>query len=187
MPLACHELVQINEFIREINQNIDQKLDPKEVIGKCLILKEKLISQMDLIDKELEKTDFLPNGTEVAAKLLINDSLNWILAQIIEYNEDSKLYLIEDVEFDEFTNDKVKYFVEASHIVPLEENNEEFQVKSQVLALFPDSTCFYKAVVILPPSKMQNTDEYLVEFEDDFVNDQLVQRNIIRKYVVNMF
>ena len=38
-----------------------------------------------------------------------------------------------------------------------------------MLALYPDTTCFYKALVHTPPSQMAGAapKDYLVEFEDD--------------------
>ena len=45
----------------------------------------------------------------------------------------------------------------------------EFARSTWVLALFPDTTCFYKALVHTPPSQMPSDGErhYIVEFEDE--------------------
>lgn len=45
------------------------------------------------------------------------------------------------------------------------------QAGSTVLALYPDTTCFYKAYVHTPPSQLpptpQQRHDYLIEFEDE--------------------
>lgn len=56
----------------------------------------------------------------------------------------------------------------------------EWPIGSRVLALFPDSSCFYEATVVLVPSKRKKTHQtdYLLEFDDDIVNDRQMQRNV---------
>ena len=44
--------------------------------------------------------------------------------------------------------------------------HNELRPQQMVLALYPDTTCFYKAVVHTPPS-MRRQRDYLVEFEDE--------------------
>ncbi|KAG0165304.1 hypothetical protein DFQ28_007039 [Apophysomyces sp. BC1034] len=59
----------------------------------------------------------------------------------------------------------------------------EISVGNDVLALYPGTTCFYKATVITPPSKNKDTNylsSYKVQFEDD--NDQVkyvLARNVL--------
>ncbi|ORX92261.1 hypothetical protein K493DRAFT_226154, partial [Basidiobolus meristosporus CBS 931.73] len=49
------------------------------------------------------------------------------------------------------------------NIIPLPEEvvlgeYPEFEVDHVVLALYPNTTCFYKAIVVLPPSKVHFVD-----------------------------
>ena len=127
----------------------------------------------------------IANGSEVVANLCIDEVQNWILANILGYTDN--IYTIEDAEVDESTNTKTKYSVSPHQLVPLVSGRREFPAGSEVIALFPGSTCFYRATVVLPPSKRKKTLDYLVEFEDDFVDGVLVKRNIPSKYVVKPF
>ena len=54
---------------------------------------------------------------------------------------------------------------EPSHYTPY----NEFARGVWILALYPDTTCFYKALVHTPPSQMggEPPRDYLVEFEDE--------------------
>ena len=57
----------------------------------------------------------------------------------------------------------------------------EIPAHKEVLALYPGTTCFYKATVITPPSSSKNK-EYKVLFEDD--NDQV--KSISPEHVLEM-
>jgi len=127
----------------------------------------------------------IANGSEVVANLCIDEVQNWILANVLGFTDN--IYTIEDAEVDESTNTKTKYSVSPHQLIPLVSGRREFPAGSEVIALFPGSTCFYRATVVLPPSKRKKTLDYLVEFEDDFVDGVLVKRNIPSKYVVKLF
>lgn len=127
----------------------------------------------------------IANGSEVVANLCIEKVQNWILANVLGFT--GNVYMIEDAEVDESTNTKTKYSISPHQLVPLVSGRREFPAGSEVIALFPGSTCFYRAKVVLPPSKRKKTLDYLVEFEDDFVDGILVKRNIPSKYVVKPF
>jgi hypothetical protein len=50
----------------------------------------------------------------------------------------------------------------------------EFNEREQVLALYPSSSCFYRATVIAPPSQVYHSNKnksfpgyYLLQFDDD--------------------
>ncbi|CAJ0831009.1 8092_t:CDS:2 [Entrophospora sp. SA101] len=65
------------------------------------------------------------------------------------------------------------FTVPNKHVLPIANRGEikinEFPKDHPVLALYTETTCFYKAVVVLPPSKItpSKKDCYLLEFEDD--------------------
>ena len=185
--MTISDFAIINDLIAEINQSINQSDNLSLLIEKCSLLKEHLIQKQQLIDDELVRIPSIDIGSEVAAKISINKSQNWILASVLEYDENSKLYLIEDVETDEFSAEKARYSLNEAAIAQLNTTDNVFPVKSQVLALFPDSTCFYKATVISSPSNQQQQTEYVVEFEDDYVNGRIVQRNVNKHYIVKVF
>ncbi|CAG8530008.1 4567_t:CDS:2 [Ambispora gerdemannii] len=98
---------------------------------------------------------------------------NYIIATIKSYNPQTKQYEVEDA--DETAQERI-FWVPHSSIIPIpkpEQVTTEFPAKHTVLAVYPATTTFYKAVVVLPPSKTgdrPNSDEkgkYLLEFEDD--------------------
>lgn len=60
---------------------------------------------------------------------------------------------------------------------------QEFPRSRRVFALYPNTTCFYKATVITPPSKQSvRTQYYSLAFDDD--NDTV--RNVDAQYVVDV-
>lgn len=58
----------------------------------------------------------------------------------------------------------------------------EIPPHQDVLALYPGTTCFYKATVIAPPSKTKEIRNYRVLFEDD--NDEV--KYIMPEHVLEM-
>ena len=94
-------------------------------------------------------------GDQVAAKV----GNEWILA-VITVTDKFNMVEIEDIEEDdENPGIKKKYTVNSKHIIPIIENLEakEFPVGCKVLALYPSSSCFYRAVVVKPPSTVFDT------------------------------
>jgi len=62
----------------------------------------------------------------------------------------------------------------------------EHTESTHVYAMFPDTTCFYKAKVAVAPSKRRERD-YLIEFEDDVdANGRNTWRRVPVKYVVGV-
>ena len=91
-------------------------------------------------------------GDQVAAKV----GNEWILA-VITVTDKFNMVEIEDIEEDdENPGLKKKYTVQSRFIIPIieKQNVKEFSIGHKVLALYPSSSCFYRAVVVLPPSKV---------------------------------
>ena len=61
----------------------------------------------------------------------------------------------------------------------------EFPAKSTVLALYPGTTCFYEAEVVLPPSKRRKENDYLLQFVDD-EESGTPQKAVPQAFVLNM-
>jgi len=99
------------------------------------------------------------------------------LAVVISYNADKNKYHVEDVDQDE-TGTRQKYMVPPKNVIPIPSVAEvrqlpEIPAHTDVLALYPGTTCFYNAIVITPPSKNKDASTqgcYKVQFEDD--NDE---------------
>ncbi|VDN02917.1 unnamed protein product [Thelazia callipaeda] len=102
-------------------------------------------------------------GMEVAAFI---DGI-WILAEVLHTQAGSK-YEIKDIDDEQ----KTKYVVRRSRLIPLprwradplRDSHAFFPVGAIVLALYPQTTCFYKGVIDRTPDT--SLDDYLVAFED---------------------
>nr|CAI5819931.1 unnamed protein product [Callosobruchus analis] len=99
-----------------------------------------------------------------------DDEETWIVAEVVSYNQSTCKYEIADILKEQ--NQKVRHTVSRQRVIPLplmRANPETdpqalFPQGSLVMALFPRTTAFYKAIVNKPPATF--TDEYEVLFED---------------------
>ncbi|KAG1441836.1 hypothetical protein G6F56_011313 [Rhizopus delemar] len=107
-------------------------------------------------------------GTTVAAKQPDKND-EWILAVVVQYYPDRNKYQVEDVDED---GGKQYYMLSPKYVIPVPTPKEaelaqEIPVHKDVLALYPGTTCFYKATVISSPNKNKDIKNYRVQFEDD--------------------
>jgi hypothetical protein len=90
---------------------------------------------------------------------LVRKPDDWILAVVTRFIPEKNKYEVEDVDEEE---EQKKYLLPKSSIIPLptmEENpatkgykkRYEFQKDAPVLAIFPNTTCFYRAHVVSVP------------------------------------
>ncbi|CAG8526511.1 15936_t:CDS:2 [Acaulospora colombiana] len=89
-------------------------------------------------------------------------------------------YEIEDIDKDEASN---RYFlVPAKNVIEIPNQGDmrtpEFPQSHTVIALYPGTTCFYKAVVVKPPEK-SNPRRYLLAFDDDEDARRLVEAQYV--------
>jgi SAGA-associated factor 29 len=93
---------------------------------------------------------------------------NWILAEVVYFNSQTNKYEIDDIDEEQ----KERHMLSRRRVValptyranPETHANALFPRKSLVLALYPQTTCFYRAIVQEQP-KMP-TEQYKVLFED---------------------
>ncbi|XP_050702260.1 SAGA-associated factor 29-like isoform X1 [Eriocheir sinensis] len=93
---------------------------------------------------------------------------NWILAEVVSYNQTTNKYEVDDIDEEQ----KERHTLSRRRVYPLplmranpEVNPEALYPKgSIVMALYPQTTCFYKAVINRLPTLA--TEEYEVLFED---------------------
>ncbi|CAG8777624.1 6113_t:CDS:2, partial [Racocetra fulgida] len=110
---------------------------------------------------------------------------NWILATIVGYRTDLKSYEVEDADKDEASNRPgERFLVPAKNVIaipnPGEMRSPEFPKDSTVIALYPSTTCFYRAVVVIPPSKLTpKSSRYLLTFEDDENAERYVEAHYV--------
>lgn len=100
-------------------------------------------------------------GDKVAAKTISSDENgSWILATILKYYPAESSYEVVD---DDET--RSKYIVESELVLPLTDTMHGMNKGAQVLALFPDTTSFYRAK--LAKAAKRGSQEAHVQFEDD--------------------
>ncbi|KFM76307.1 SAGA-associated factor 29-like protein, partial [Stegodyphus mimosarum] len=107
-------------------------------------------------------------GDVVAALVTVSENEDWILAEVTGYNQITNQYKIDDIDEEMRT----EYIIGYNKVIPLpvtranpETNpNALFPKGALVLALYPQTTCFYKAIIHKPPRKAH--DPYQVLFED---------------------
>ena len=93
--------------------------------------------------------EFVP-GMSVVAR----PAEDWLLAKIIRFDQATKLYEIEDVEFDDTTLQKPHYHVVRDSLIAMTSVQREIPIKTPVLALYAGTSCFYKARVVEQPKKV---------------------------------
>ncbi|KXS13684.1 hypothetical protein M427DRAFT_366644 [Gonapodya prolifera JEL478] len=131
-----------------------------------------------------EENSPIPLGSEVAVKPPDKD---WLLAKVVGYRFDKngegkrkEKYEVEDVEDDEdHPGTKKRYIFPVKSLIFIPEKfhfESEHPIGAQVLALFPTTTCFYLARVMVPPSRNRDSpQQYIVMFDDDNAEQRLVQ------------
>ncbi|KAJ8665120.1 hypothetical protein QAD02_006782 [Eretmocerus hayati] len=116
------------------------------------------------------KSDYRAKVGDMVAALVkgLEMEETWILAEVINYDSHTNKYEVEDVDEEE----KEKHIVSRSRVVPLplmRANPETdahalFPNGAKVMALYPQTTCFYSAVVKTQPATA--ADDYELLFED---------------------
>nr|CAG4652013.1 EOG090X0A1W [Triops cancriformis] len=113
-------------------------------------------------------------GDMVAALVRSSDGdENWILAEVVTYLSGSGRYEVDDIDEEQ----KERHTLSRRRVIPLPlyRTNPETDAKAlfgkgaTVMALYPQTTCFYKAIVNALPST--HTEEYQVLFEDSSYAD----------------
>lgn len=94
----------------------------------------------------------------------------WILGNVLDYNPMTQSYMVQD------EDDVNRVLTMGFHDVRrLDDSSSHLRRGDQVLAVFPETTSFYNAVVVKTPKLQQQTNrsnsssslEVVVKFEDD--------------------
>uniref|UniRef100_T1J5N8 SGF29 C-terminal domain-containing protein n=1 Tax=Strigamia maritima TaxID=126957 RepID=T1J5N8_STRMM len=115
-------------------------------------------------------SNYIAKVKDMVAALVkgIDGDENWILAEVVSYNHSTNKYEVDDIDEDQ----KERHTVSRRRIVilplmradPETDSDALYEVGTLVLALYPQTTCFYRGVVHDRPKGPQ--DDYLVLFED---------------------
>mmetsp|Transcript_10532 Transcript_10532/g.20927 ORF Transcript_10532/g.20927 Transcript_10532/m.20927 type:complete len:247 (+) Transcript_10532:99-839(+) len=128
-------------------------------------------------------------GEQVAAKVSRSDENgSWILASVQSYSRETETYDVQD-------EDDVSKLIRLAFtgVMRLGSGSEIFTKGSRVLAIFPETTSFYKAVVSKAPVWSQGRDgtsicsELILKFEDDEdETGKTPHRRVPSRYVISV-
>ncbi|XP_073403458.1 SAGA-associated factor 29 isoform X1 [Dendrobates tinctorius] len=132
-------------------------------------------------------------GDKVAARVkAVDGDEQWILAEVVSYSHTANKYEVDDID----EEGKERHTLSRRRIIPLPqwkanpETDPEalFQKDQLVLALYPQTTCFYRALIHTPPQRVsarQPQDDYSVLFEDtSYADGYSPPLNVAQRYVV---
>ncbi|KAL0961072.1 hypothetical protein HGRIS_006056 [Hohenbuehelia grisea] len=164
--------------------------------------REALSSQLPL--QEGRKVAFHPSGGKSAGGAAADaDENTWILAVVTKcINADKNRYEVQDAEPQEDGQPGLCYNTTLRAIIPLPDPNaapgssshltayQEFPAKSTVMALYPDTSCFYRAEVIATPKEMQPSgrmapsNKYMPTYKLKFEDDDNQEHSVAAQWVV---
>mmetsp|Transcript_37132 Transcript_37132/g.85824 ORF Transcript_37132/g.85824 Transcript_37132/m.85824 type:complete len:269 (+) Transcript_37132:227-1033(+) len=122
-------------------------------------------------------------GEQVGVKLTKGEENgSWILATVSRYYPDSDIFEVQD-EDDESKLIKLP----SENVERLEDSVEGLSKGDMVLAVFPDTTSFYRATISKPVKRSsQGTSELFVQFEDDEdETGRTPHRRVTARYVMH--
>lgn len=127
-------------------------------------------------------------GEQVAAKVTRTDENgSWILASVQTFYPDTETY---DVQDEDDTSKLIR--LPWNHVMRLSTGGEGFEKGADVMAIFPETTSFYRAIVSKRPvwqlesgSKIPIVKELILKFEDDEgSNGRTPHRRVPSRYVI---
>lgn len=117
------------------------------------------------------------------------DEEDWILAEVVQFNPATNKYEVHDIDEEQ----TVRYTLSRRRVVPLPlmrvnpetDPHALFPKDSVVMALYPQTTCFYKAIVNQVPTTA--TEEYQMLFEDgEYSDGYSPPYNVAQRYVISI-
>lgn len=127
-------------------------------------------------------------GEKVAARVKTQEAEEqWILAEVVAFNSLTNKYDVDDID----EEGKESHSLSRRRIVPLSrwkanlntDSDALFEKGTIIMALYPQTTCFYKAVVDEQPQSTHS--DYTVLFEDNSYTDGYSPPlPVAQKYVV---
>ena len=137
--------------------------------------------------KRRRTKDAAAPGEQVAAKTSRNDENgSWILATVQQYYRDTETYDVQD-------DDDVTKLIRLpfNHVMRLSTGKESFTKGTTVMAIFPETTSFYKAVVSKAPVWVNDrkhgpiVNELILKFMDDEDDSgKTPHRRVPSRYVI---
>jgi len=129
-------------------------------------------------------------GDMVAALVKGPEDENWILAEVVSYNATSGKYDVDDID----EEDKLRHTLSKRKVIPLptmRANPETspsgtlYEPGTTVMAIYPQTTCFYKGVIKDQP--VAPSDDYEVLFEDPtYADGYSPPLNVAQRYIIKV-
>lgn len=189
--LIRQALAKIQEIRNVRNERRIQarKAGNKETIRRGALMKMLQISARTLplfVSKPGEKipplcgavpaeSNYIAKPGDMVAALVkgVEDEENWILAEVVQFLSGQNKYEVDDIDEEQ----KDRHILSKRKIIPLPlmranpetDGHALFSKGTMVMALYPQTTCFYKAIVNKLPATA--TEEYEVLFEDSSYPD----------------
>lgn len=114
---------------------------------------------------------------------------NWILAEVVGYNNSSAKYEVDDIDEEQ----KDRHTLSRRRVIPLPtmraspETNPEalYPEGTVVMAIYPQTTCFYKGVIKAQPGGA--AEDYQVLFEDpSYADGYSPPLNVAQRYIIQV-
>ncbi|XP_055378536.1 SAGA-associated factor 29 [Condylostylus longicornis] len=175
----------------------------KETIRRGALMKMLQISAQTLplfVSKPSEKvpplcgavpaeSNYIAKPGDMVAALVkgVEDEENWILAEVVQFMSGQNKYEVDDIDEEQ----KDRHILSKRKIIPLPlmranpttDGHALFSKGTMVMALYPQTTCFYKAIVNKLPASA--TEEYEVLFEDaSYADGYSPPLSVAQRYVI---
>lgn len=114
---------------------------------------------------------------------------NWILAEVVSHHQSSGKYEVDDIDEEQ----KDRHMLSRRKVIPLPtrracpETNPEalYPPGTTVMAIYPQTTCFYKGVIKDQPSG--GAEDYHVLFEDpSYADGYSPPLNVAQRYIIQV-
>lgn len=128
-------------------------------------------------------------GDMVAALVKGPEDENWILAEVVSYNHGTGKYDVDDIDEEQ----KDRHTLSKRKVIPLPtmranpETSPEalYETGTTVMAIYPQTTCFYKGVIKDQPQTP--SDDYEVLFEDpSYADGYSPPLSVAQRYIIQV-
>lgn len=133
------------------------------------------------------------SGNDVAALCDDVEDDTWILAEVCKFDNNLNRYQVKDIEdIGETGQGENKHMLSRRRIIPLPIKKLNplthasllYQPRHKVLALFPQTTCFYPAIIHKPPAS--ESEDYQVMFIDNnYAEGYAPPLGVPQRYVID--
>mmetsp|Transcript_9996 Transcript_9996/g.16940 ORF Transcript_9996/g.16940 Transcript_9996/m.16940 type:complete len:250 (+) Transcript_9996:95-844(+) len=105
----------------------------------------------------------LQKGDKVAARVIFKGEWQWILGSIVKYHSQEDNWEVSDADDQE----QAAHYLKRPNILRLCDGKGTYNVGTKVLAMYPDTTVFYKGTVSQPSVSYEGRQYCLIQFEGD--------------------